>query len=94
MNYLILLAILIVIIVLIINNKKNYLCNYKNNGKVIGKVISDNNVPIKRSTPDVVVLETPMDKSYKNFCNICKKSVDKIMVNGACSSCHTPLVPK
>lgn len=59
-----------------------------NNGKQTEVVFE-----IKKRTPDFILLETPVDKLYKNFCNNCKKNVDKIMITGKCSSCNTPNIP-
>ena len=36
--------------------------------------------PIKKSTPDVIFLDTPKDKSYNKFCKICKK-IEKLVKN-------------
>lgn len=95
MNYLFL-AILVIILIFVYFYYRSVkkIKFYIDNAMIITKTSDNISRPITRRTPDAIILETPQDKSYKMFCNICKKNVDKIMVTGACSSCYTPNVPK
>lgn len=74
-------------------------CLYISYGKKMNNLTINNKhekvvFEIKKRTPDYVILETPLDKSYKNFCKNCKTNVDKILITGMCSSCNTPNVPR
>lgn len=87
----ILLGIITVVIVgllYVLYSKKINNLTVNNNEKT--KVVLE----IKKRTPDFIVLETPLDKSYKNFCKNCKKNVDEILITGGCSSCNTPNIPR
>jgi hypothetical protein len=72
-----------------INEKKNNIKNIIKNS-------------IKKSTPDFIRLDTPKDKSFKNFCIKCKQNLNdlstdyntqRFLISGACSSCNTPNIP-
>ncbi len=89
-------------ILIVIWSIQKYSCYYSNNYLV--KISTNKPLKIQRqTTPKSILLDTPKDKSFKNFCLKCKKTLNKLsqddltqsfLISGACQSCKTPNIPK
>jgi hypothetical protein len=89
-------------ILIVIWSIQNYSGYYFDNYSV--KIYTNQPLEIpKQTTPKSILLNTPKDKSFKNFCLKCKKTLNKLsqddltqsfLISGACQSCKTPNIPK
>ncbi len=99
-NSIVIIVFVFLFIFLLIVLNSNYL-KYNSEFKMID--FKPDSFIIKKRTPDFILLDTPEDKSFKNFCIKCKKNLNDLskdystqtfLISGACSSCDTPNIPK